>query len=209
MQPVWQAQAAALTGKLVSPREGGSRGRDPTGRLGRECRAGCTVLSSGALGTSIPGLAPRRRPQDWHPGGAPRTPVPPGQASGRGPQDHCTPGTGTHEGPPGPLRLQDGHLGGAPRTTMPLGQAPRRGPQDHCTPGTTVPLGRAFGRGPQDHCAPGMDIWERPPGPLHPRDYRAPSEAESCPGGCLSPPAQALVLTQLLCSSSELTEATS
>ena len=128
-------------------------------------------------------------PRDWHPGGAPRT--------------------GTREGPPGPLCLQDRHLGGAPRTTMPLGQAPRRGPQDHCTPGTTVPLGRAFGRGPQDHCAPGMDIWERPPGPLHPRDYRAPSEAESCPGGCLSPPAQALVLTQLLCSSSELTEATS
>ena len=165
---------------------GGSRGRDPTGRLGRECRAGCTVLSSGVRGTSIPG-----------------------QASRRGPQDHCTPGTGTREGPPGPLCLQDGHLGGAPRTTMPLGQAPRRGPQDHCTPGTTVPLGRAFGRGPQDHCAPGTDIWERPPGPPHPRDYRAPSEAGSCPGGCLSPPAQALVLTWLLCSSSELTEATS
>ena len=146
MQPVWQAQAAALTGKLVSPREGGSRGRDPTGRLGRECRAGCTVLSSGALGTSIPGRASRR-----------------------GPQDHRTLGTGTQEAPPG----------------------------------------LAPGRGPQDPCASRTGIWEGPPGPLHPRDYRAPSEAESCPGGCLSPPAQALVLTQLLCSSSELTEATS
>lgn len=147
MQPVWQAQTAALTGELVSPREGGSRGRDPTGRLGRERRAGCTVLSSGARGTSIPGRASRR-----------------------GSQDHHTPRTSTRERPPGPLRLQDGHLGGSPRTTMPPGRAPRSGPQDHCAPGTTAPQGWELGRGPQDHCTPGTGIWEGPLGPPHPQD---------------------------------------
>ena len=187
MQPVWQAQTAALTGELVSPREGGSRGRDPTGRLGREHRAGCTVLSSGARGTSIPGRASRRGSQDHD---APRTGTqewPPGPLC---PWDHCTPGMGIRKGPPGPLHPRDGHLGGAPRTTTPPGRAAGRGPHDHCTPGTTVPPGWAFGRGPQDHCTPGTGILEGPP-----RDHRAPGEAVSCPGGSLSPSSQALILT--------------
>ena len=89
-------------------------------------------------------------PPDKHPGGAHRTSVPLGRASGRDPQDLRVPGMGIWAGPPGPLRPRDRHPGGAPRTA--------------------APLGRAFGRGPQDLHVPGMGIREGLPGLPQPQD---------------------------------------
>lgn len=167
MQPVWQAQAAAPTGTGVTT-GGGQQRKGPHGQAGQGAQGWVHVLSGSMRGTSIPG-----------------------RASGRGPQDLCVPGMSIREGPPGPPQPRDGHPGRAHRISTPPGWSSGRDPQDHRaprdrhlggTPRTAAPLGRASGRAPQDHHDPG--------------------EAGSCPGGCLCPPAQALVLTQLLCSSS-------
>lgn len=107
MQPVWQAQAAAPTGTGVTM-GGGQQRKGPHGRAGQGAQGWVHVLSGSTRGTSIPGRASGRGPQDHRaPGtgiwaGPPGPPVPPGRASGRGPQDRHTPGMGIRTGPPGP-----------------------------------------------------------------------------------------------------------
>lgn len=159
MQPVWQAQAAALTGKLVSPREGAAE--EGTPQAGWAGNAGLGARCSAAV-CGVPAS------QDRRPGGAPRTTAPPGLAPGRGPQDPCASRMGIWEGPPGPLHPRDRHPGGAPRNTAPPGQASGRGPQDHHAPRTGTQEGPPGSLHPWDHCAPGTGIWKGPPGPLCP-----------------------------------------
>ena len=138
----------------------------------------------------------------------PRTGIwagPPGRASGRGPQDIRAPGTGIWERPPGPPRPQDGHLGGAPRTAAPPGWASGWSPQDCCAPGTGIRAGPPGPPHPQDGHPGGTPRTAATLGRASrwgPQDHHDPGEAGSCPSSCLCPPAQALVLTQLLCSSS-------
>ena len=149
MQPVWQAQAAALTGKLVSPREGAAE--EGTPQAGWAGNAGLGARCSAAV-CGVPAS------QDRRPGGAPRTTAPPGLAPGRGPQDPCASRMGIWEGPPGPLHPRDRHPGGAPRITAPLGPLCPWDGHLEGAPRTTVPLERTSGRGPQDHRTPGITV---------------------------------------------------